>query len=119
MKKILNLTQHPSTSAQKAAGVVEPRCKKAVQQLLTFEELPTREEIQARASTLAELACHEAVDAAMIGGAPYLMSALECALYFRGITPLFAFSKRESVEEEQSDGSVRKTLVFRHVGFIK
>ncbi len=116
--KILNLTQHPTTATQAAAGVFEPASKQAVRQLLTFDELPSHEEIRARASTLAEIACHEQVDAAMIGGAPYLMSALESALMFRGIAAVYAFSKRESVEETLEDGSVRKTIVFRHVGFI-
>lgn len=116
--KILNLTQHLSTASQAAAGVFEPASKQAVRQLLTFDELPSREEIQSRASTIAEIACHEQAEVAMIGGAPYLMSALESALMFRGIAPVYAFSKRESVEETLEDGSVRKTMVFRHVGFI-
>jgi len=55
----------------------------------------------------------------MIGGAPFLMSALEDALVIAGITPLYAFSVRESVEAEQADGSVRKVAVFRHLGFVE
>jgi hypothetical protein len=34
------------------------------------------------------------------------------------ITPLYAFSVRESVEQALADGSVRKVNVFRHAGFI-
>jgi hypothetical protein len=54
----------------------------------------------------------------MIGGAPYLMAPLEVALRAHGITPLYAFSVRESVEQTQPDGSVRKIAVFRHGGFV-
>ena len=34
------------------------------------------------------------------------------------IIPLYAFSRRESVEEWQPDGSVRKINIFRHDGFV-
>jgi hypothetical protein len=54
---------------------------------------------------------------AMIGGAPWMMAALESALLDAYITPLYAFSVRESVEIAQPDGSVVKTAVFKHVGF--
>ena len=47
------------------------------------------------------------------------MSALEKALVDYGVCPYYAFSRRESVEEVQADGSVRKTAVFRHAGFIQ
>lgn len=115
---IINLTQHLATPEQAASGVVEPADKAAVQAALTFRSLPTLGEIKAKAKVLAEIA--EAVGArtAMIGGAPYLMSALERALTQRGITPVYAFSVRESVETTAPDGAVVKTNVFRHVGFV-
>jgi len=122
---ILNLTQHPATEEQAAVGVVEPRDKEAVRRLLTFNDLPTEEEVQAAASGLAELASAE-VDAVadgdplvLIGGAPFLMAPLERSLRAFNLIPLYAFSRRESVEEIATDGSVRKTTVFRHAGFIK
>jgi hypothetical protein len=34
-----------------------------------------------------------------------------------GIVPVYAESVRDSVEEKQSDGSVKKMSVFRHLGF--
>mgnify|MGYP000849113700 FL=1 len=129
---ILNLTQHVITDEQKAQLVVEPRMTKAkIQKLLTFEEIPTREEIEARAKELARIATSEAsmyagdtdnriwITRVMIGGAPYLMSALEKALRESGFTPVYAFSKRESEEIPQPDGSVRKIAVFRHIGFVE
>jgi hypothetical protein len=129
---ILNLTQHNSTAEQKAQLVVEPRmCKAKIQKLLTFEEIPTKEEIEARAKELARIAVSEAshyagetdnviwITRVMIGGAPYLMGALENAVRECGFTPVYAFSKRESEEITQPDGSVRKVQVFRHCGFVE
>lgn len=129
---ILNLTQHTVTPEQKAQLVVEPRMtKEKIKKLLTFEEIPTKEEIESRATKLAEIAVSEAsmyagetdnvvwVTRVMLGGAPYLMGALEKAVRECGFTPVYAFSKRESEEIPQPDGSVRKVQVFRHCGFVE
>jgi hypothetical protein len=129
---ILNLTQHVATDEQKAQLVVEPRmCKAKIQKLLTFEEIPTKEEIEARATKLAEIAVSEAnhyagetdneiwITRVMLGGAPFFMGALEKAVRECGFTPVYAFSKRESEEIPQPDGSVRKIAVFRHLGFVE
>lgn len=59
--KIVNLTQHAGTAEQLAAGVADLGATSLeLKRLLTFDSLPTREEIEARA--------------AMIGGAPFLMA---------------------------------------------
>lgn len=115
---ILNLTQHTATEDQLAAGVSEPSDKAEVQRLLTFEALPTEGEIFSRALALAEIAKGGGADAAMIGGAPFLMAPLEEALRTVGLSPVYAFSTRETVEDHLPDGSVRKTQVFRHSGFV-
>jgi len=132
--KILNLTQHNATPSQLAAGVVEPpaEAKSRIRRLLTFTSLPTYGEVEERAEELAELAVEILTDPdfpwicggqdwvpVMVGGAPYLMAPLEKALLKRGLRPLYAFSKREVVEEPQPDGSVRRTMVFRHLGWIE
>ena len=54
----------------------------------------------------------------MIGGAPFFMESLATALRREGYCPVYAFSRRESVEQVQADGSVRKVAVFRHLGFV-
>lgn len=137
-QKILNLTQHAATPEQIEAGVFEPSAedKKEIQKLLTFEEIPTKEEIESRAKELARIASkifldveyveeynhfqHNRIDRkAMIGGAPYLMGLLEAYLKHECVKPVYAFSKRESVDQPQPDGSVRKVQVFRHAGFVK
>ena len=123
---IVNLTQHAASIDQIAAGVVDlPADQRAIlTKALTFESLPTRGEIVAAAEVVAGLAAsagpapHILPDAAMIGGAMWLMAPLAAAIESRGIESLFAFSQRESVEESQPDGSVRKIAVFRHVGFV-
>lgn len=130
--KILNLTQHAATHEQLAMGVIDvrPEWRPALVELLTFDDLPTREEISARAYELT--AIFAAYDMSgnddddgeyprhvMIGGAPFFMSALEAALLDHNIQPVYAFSKRESVEVTDADGNVRKTSVFKHVGFIQ
>lgn len=115
---ILNLTQHTATPEQVAAGVVNAEAQATIGALLTFEFRPTMAEVRERAERLADLAAKADCDAAMIGGAPYLMAPLEAALALRGIRPLYAFSQRESAEEIQPDGSVRKVAVFRHAGFV-
>jgi hypothetical protein len=129
---ILNLTQHVVTPEQEAQLVVEPRMtKEKIRKLLTFEEIPTNEEIEARANELARIAVSEAsmyagetdnevwITRVMIGGAPFFMGALEKAVRDCGFTPVYAFSKRESEDVPQPDGSVKKIQVFRHIGFVE
>jgi len=119
---IINLTQHAATAEQLAAGVFDVPNEGARRELLmqlTFNDLPEDGEIVERAAAVASIAMAFGARAAMIGGAPYLMSALERELREGGITPLYAFSRRESVEEKLPDGSVRKVAVFRHLGFVE
>lgn len=127
---VLNLTQHLASPEQVEAGVqnVPSFDREALRALLTFTELPTRQEVEWRARDLA-LFAHNWVRASgdepdsgykvMIGGAPFLMEPLVNALRRWEFAPVFAFSKRESVDVVQEDGSVRKTAVFRHLGFVE
>ena len=126
--KIINLTQHPATKDQLVAGVIDlpEKQRQELIRRLTFDELPNDGEVQQRAATIAgdlhewlEDAGIENVDAAMIGGAPYLMCPLERYLIGVRIQPIYAYSERISFEEKQPDGSVRKVNVFRHAGFIR
>jgi hypothetical protein len=121
MATILNLTQHVATTEQVASGVVEPTDKMQIQKLLTFDELPTTVELELRAFALASTAKDDPgfEGSVMIGGAPYFMATLEHTLRVFGIRALHAFSRRESIDEAQADGSIKKTQVFRHAGFIE
>jgi hypothetical protein len=146
MNRILNLTQHTATPEQIAAGVtfgeLSPEQIMEIRSLLSFETLPSSSEVAQRAQQIAKIAScaiwreksalpyaqewageplhteANCFEYAMIGGAPYLMAPLESALRAHGITPVYAFSVRESVDQVQPDGSVRKVAVFRHAGFV-
>lgn len=114
---MINLTQHTATPEQSAAGVVAAPFSERLPSLLTFVGIPTPLEIRQRAEVIASLAADTGAKCAMIGGAPFFMGPLEVALRAVGIRAVFAFSDRVSVEETQEDGSVRKTNVFKHIGF--
>jgi len=122
---IMNLTQHAPTPEQVTEGVAPASA--TVQALLMFEatrgdqgrlQVPPMTEVRRRAETLANLAAESGASRAMIGGASFLMGPLEAALIRKGIEPLYSFSARESVEEAQADGSVKKISSHRHIGFM-
>jgi hypothetical protein len=116
---IINLTQHPGTPEQGVTDLTGEARERLIE-LLTFDAIPSRVDILTRAYGIATLgAVMPFADAAMIGGAPYLMAPLEAALRLWGIRPLYAFSLRESVEETMPDGTVKKTAIFRHKGFVE
>ena len=130
--KIINLTQHSVSDDQAQAGVVRHTIHhREICELLTFHEVPTQQEIAERASKIADLALSVLQNlrdrknepdlkvAAMIGGAPFLMPALEQELRIRDIQPLYAFSERCSIEEVSSSGETMKKSVFKHLGFVK
>ena len=129
MTTIINLTQHAATPEQVAAGVVDlsPEKRKELSQLLTFDNLPVKGEVEARAKALADFAAQALKELglrrvgapAMIGGAPFLMVHLHLALIERRVHPMYAFSVRESVETTLPDGKVVKTAVFKHGGFVE
>lgn len=114
--EVYNLTQHVATPEQVSAGVTPEAPTEELKALLTFQSLPTLEEIAERAEKIADLAA--GYPAAMIGGAPYLMAPLEVALKKRGVEPVYAYSERRSVEKTLPDGSVQKTAVFEFKGFV-
>ena len=120
---IYNLTQHAPTPEQVAAGVVDlPEATRDwVRERMTFNYLPAAADLRDRAEEIAALAASIAAPGSrcMIGGAPFFMEPLAQALRDQGLQPVYAFSVRESVDQPQPDGSVRKVAVFRHGGFIE
>jgi hypothetical protein len=122
MEVILNFTQHKATPDQIEAGVwdLNEVNRAKLIELLTFNEIPTNREINNRATALTKLAlAHSHFGTkVMIGGTPYLMSTLEFVLTEAGMIPMYSFTKRQSVEVNNPDGTVTKTNVFKHVGFI-
>lgn len=142
MSKVINLTQHKSTANQNCLDL-EGRDLDYLKELLTFNTLPDEKEILNRAKTLSALAWKQAYwnviaendhlsylededeilayargTKVMIGGAPYLMTALADELKKDGLTPVYSFTERKAVESVV-DGEVRKTSIFSHVGWVK
>lgn len=119
--KILNLTQHQATQDQIENGVVDLdiNTKEWLTSMLTFDTLPTTEDIEYRASAIARNARMLGYNKAMVGGALWLMSSLEKHLKINNIQPMYAFSVRESIEVVNDDGSVTKKNVFKHTGFVE
>jgi len=111
---IINLTQHQASPAQVSAGVADYTEIDRLKSLLNFFGVPTQREIEERAQAIALLALETGASSAMIGGAPYLMSALERALNGVGVKPLYAFTQRITTEK----GGV-KTSTFAHLGFVE
>lgn len=132
---ILNLTQHEATPEQVEAGVVDlsGSDRQNLKSLLTFDELPDPSRVIEAVSLIVRLAEFVIIDyldnnkedfehfrfCAMIGGAPWMMSLLERRLREAGIRPVYAFSKRQVVEEMQADGTVKKSMIFKHEGFLE
>lgn len=116
---IYNLTQHNLTQDQLDAGVVELNeiCQSEIRAYLTFNTIPSKKQIQENARRLVAslLTYHPEAKGgtALVGGAPFFMSALEQALKSNGIEAVYAFTQR-IVEEK--DG-VKKSI-FKHEGFI-
>lgn len=119
---ILNLTQHTATADQIAQGV-QADSTATIKAAMTFNDMPDHALLVERATAIAteakEMLNGEATGKAMIGGAPFFMATLEKALNAVGITPVYAFSVRESVEVNNTDGTVSKQMVFKHLGFVE
>lgn len=123
-KVIWNATQHTATAEQVEQGVVDlpEEARENLARLLTFEELPDSMQLRMRSiAVVGQLRAHGAQpgDRIMLGGAPFFMEELSHTCRECGLVPVFAFSRRESVEQMQSDGTVRKVAVFRHLGFVE
>ena len=118
---IINLTQHNATPEQIESGVVDIIPVSQRSEALTFHNIPTAEDIRNRADSVVKMMPDVAEKGAlvMIGGAPFFMSSLETALKNAGFRPVYAFSERKSVDVIKEDGSVVKTSVFVHKGFVE
>ena len=137
-RRVLNCTQHWTSTEQLEEGVEDLPLDlmAAIRAAITFDLLPTEEEIEERCARVVGLLSPAypspygrlAYDEdpwdptvvtdnhwVLIGGAPFLMGPLTAALKKAGYRVLFAFSKR--VSEEDKTG--RKMSIFRHIGFVE
>lgn len=132
--KIINITQHPATPEQGVEDIIiQGECVASsfglrpdqfgyfpkLADVLTFDRIPTYGQMWSRACLLTTISVRLEATHAMVGGAGFFIPVLEKALRQRGIVPVHAFSKRESVETQNADGTVSKTNVFKHLGFVE
>lgn len=122
---VFNFTQHMATPDQLEAGIVNfPEfVRELFVPLLNFDDIPTMAEVSDRATALVEILNNEFQDFTghvkiMIGGAPFLMEPLSVELRSHGFIPVFAFSKRDSVETIEN-GVCKKSSVFKHAGLVE
>ena len=123
---IINVTQHSVTNDQindlenkfKEIAILNPGGD-MFRNSLTFTNMPSKEELSKVAKKIANDAFTMGASYAIVAGAPYLMAHLEKEFFRLNIVPLYSFSERVSQEIKEPDGSVRKTNIFKHVGFIE
>lgn len=120
---ILNLTQHAATPSQIKAGVVDLSTadRKALSALLTFVALPTDDDLAARAADITAFAVSHQLDGpqvVMVGCASWFAVPLITTLSAAGFKAVQSFSARNVVDTHMPDGTVTKTVVFDHLGFI-
>lgn len=125
MQKILNLTQHNATQDQLDAGVFEPTPaqKARIKEILTFDSqiLKYPDIIEERAAEMCALVTqfYSSVKVKlMIGGAPFFMGPLGDKLTHIGYEVVYSFTDRVSVDQVNEDGTITKTSVFKHLGFV-
>ena len=120
--RLINLTQHLGTEDQYKDGMIElsKEAKAELIPLLNFEEIPTKEEMLYRAYTLISKAIINQPDndGFVIGGAGYFMPYLISWANKFNRKCYFSFTKRMS-EEKVINGSVVKTQVFKHLGWVE
>ena len=125
MTTIINLTQHQPTAEQVTAGVVNLRrdLLESLGLCLNFEAQYTKEDLELSAKSIIALLFHNGScginQRVMVGGMPSFMPILEKTLLQAGFRVLYAKSERVSVDQPQSDGTVRKISVFKHIGFYE
>lgn len=142
--KYINLTVHKATPDQVAAGVVDLPEEQIAQlkKLSTFDSIPRAGEIEERIveiidmlldlgylkadapatasiSELEKLEEEKDAVAFMVGGALFFYPHLVNAIWKDfGQKSFLAFTKRQAVEQVNEDGTVTKTAIFKHDGFV-
>jgi hypothetical protein len=89
--RIVNLTQHPATPKQIAAGVVDLQGSslEILKRFMAIEEPQSETYMQSAAGILASLVVAADAEAAMVDGESFLADTLEMALKERNIKPLY------------------------------
>jgi len=119
--KILNLTQHKATKEQRDAGVIdytdardefllmkekagenissrEKDIPETLDDLLTFDNPPSRGDINERVMLISWIPYELGYKSALIFAPQFMIAALESALKARGVKPLHMFDDNRFVE---------------------
>ena len=99
-KPILNLSLQKATPEQKKLGVVDltEKQRKVLKRLMTFSELPTQAEVEARAAGIAYFAgdVNSHTESVMIDGFPsFLTATVEWNLRQRCKQPVYPFFNKK------------------------
>lgn len=126
-RRIVNLTKHKATPAQRAEGVedLSDDLRRELLDILVFKDVPTLDDIQYRARRVKGLLADHlrggnAVRGAtvMIGGMPAFDAVLESVLKAAGAHVCYSFTHRVCTETDMPDGSLRLEYTFQHLGFV-
>lgn len=119
---VWNFSQHKMTKDQIADGGKElsDNVAKEVKQLLLFTEPPTKEEIQTRLETLRKIISEntEIGDGILISSAAYFLYPAIRTIIALNRIPIASFTKREAIETEQPDGTVKLSYTFKHIKWV-
>ena len=122
--KILNLTKNNATFEQIQDGCFEVADKKFVDEihkLLSFYDLPNKQEMNERAKRLVNLAIEHDAKCVMLDNSipSFFISILENELKQNGIKPLHSFMKHVSTERTIKNGSViSQKIIVKHSAWI-
>jgi hypothetical protein len=75
-------------------NIVEPE-NKEIKNLLVFEEVPNKDDVEERARTLATFASESGYKRALINGHSIFIASLELALLAKGVKPMFIYTHKD------------------------
>lgn len=129
--RVINLTQHTFSQEQlaefKAAGVKDENIidtNDEIKALITFNGDIDVEIIRERANNVRDYVKkfldydNNVVGYALTGGAPFFQAAVNEACRINGFVAMASYSERVSQERVQADGTIVKSSVFKHKGFV-
>lgn len=104
---ILNISNLRVNDELKKFGVSEAKDWKLIKSLITFNEVPSNEEIRSRAASLAEIAKASEATGVLIGNprSQFMLSEIEKACEAKGIKIYYPFFVREKIDNEDENGS--------------
>jgi hypothetical protein len=112
--EVFNLTKHDATREQRLLGLTDAgsRFREEIKQLLDFDQLPSSEDLIARATKLADFALLSGCSRAMIGGPSFFVPVIEAHLIMVGIEPVYAFLNESSEKKLRTFGGFVNSMIY-------